>query len=232
MLFDGTQKTIGNGAQAEVVFYRGYAYKIYRPSYPSEWIAFEKRQQREVNRALLSPVRYYDTDDDHIIRMDYIEGETLERRARNGDLTCFDILARSFRFIHGKDISGIDMLRLADTAAAGLDECDRGFVLSVIDKLAGKLDLCVCHLDLHFMNIMIGKEDSYCTVIDWINARLAPAVFDYARTYVILEEESAEAVRIYEKSVLPQMWASGVTEEDFDDAAEVCSVIRKREKKK
>lgn len=100
MVFDGSEKLIGRGAQADVVSYRGFAYKIYKPSYPAEWIAFEKDQQRAVNMAGLSSIRYYDTDDDHIVKMDLIEGETLETRASRGDLTCFDILADSFAKIH------------------------------------------------------------------------------------------------------------------------------------
>ena len=42
MTFDGTQKVIGNGAQAEVLLYKEFAYKVYKPTYPAEWIAFEK----------------------------------------------------------------------------------------------------------------------------------------------------------------------------------------------
>ncbi len=45
MIFDGTEKIIGRGAQADVIEYKGYAYKIYKPSYPAEWIEFEKSQQ-------------------------------------------------------------------------------------------------------------------------------------------------------------------------------------------
>lgn len=46
MTFDGTQKIIGKGAQAEVLLYHGFAYKVYNKSYPAEWIAFEKKQQQ------------------------------------------------------------------------------------------------------------------------------------------------------------------------------------------
>lgn len=53
--------------------YQGYAYKIYKPSYRPDWIRFEMRQQEVVNEAGLTPVRYYATDDDHIVRMDLIE---------------------------------------------------------------------------------------------------------------------------------------------------------------
>ena len=46
MTFDGSQKVIGKGAQAEVFLYHGFAYKVYKESYPAEWIAFEKKQQQ------------------------------------------------------------------------------------------------------------------------------------------------------------------------------------------
>ena len=51
MTFDGSQKIIGKGAQAEVLLYHGFAYKVYNQSYPAEWIAFEKQQQQAVNKA-------------------------------------------------------------------------------------------------------------------------------------------------------------------------------------
>lgn len=230
MVFDGTQKTIGLGAQAEVVLYQGYAYKIYKPSYPSEWIAFEKRQQLAVNSAGLCPVRYYDTDDDHIIRMDYIEGEQLEKIAVTGDLKSFDIMADTFRFVHGKSIEGIDMPSLIATAGMGLTDEAKAFVLPVIGNLSAKMESCVCHLDVHFLNIMIPDDLSSYTLIDWMNARLAPPVFDYARTYVIFEEFSKEALEIYKAKVLPDMWDTGVSAMDFADALEVSRIIRNHEK--
>ena len=50
MEFDGTEKTIGHGAQAEVLLYHGFAYKVYKPSYPAEWISFEIENQKTVNK--------------------------------------------------------------------------------------------------------------------------------------------------------------------------------------
>ena len=45
MIFDGTETIIGRAEQADVIEYQEYAYKIYKPSYPAEWIEFEKSQQ-------------------------------------------------------------------------------------------------------------------------------------------------------------------------------------------
>ena len=158
MIFDGTEKTIGVGAQAEVVLYNGYAYKIYRDSYPAEWIEFEKKQQRAVNDAGLCSVKYYDTDDKHIVKMDYIDGEMLEVRASTGDVNAFYMLSEAFKRVHKVDAEGVDMPRLIDTAGMGLGDEEREEVLSIISRISGKIKSCICHLDMHFLNIMLPKD--------------------------------------------------------------------------
>ena len=80
MEFDGNRILIGRGAQADVFKYQGYAYKVYKNSYPEEWIRFEISQQETVVNLGLCDVRYYTTDDPHIIRMDLIEGIELEKK--------------------------------------------------------------------------------------------------------------------------------------------------------
>ena len=62
------------------------------------------------------------------------------------------------------------------------------------------------------------------------NARIAPAVFDYARAYVVLKEVSEEALDLYEATVLPDLKELRISEPDFSDAVEVCSIVRAREK--
>lgn len=230
MIFDGTEKKVGTGAQAEVFLYRGYAYKIYKSSYPKEWIEFEKRQQKAVNAAGLCDVRYYDTDDDHIIKMDYVDGEMLESKAKAGDITSFYTLAEAFRFVHEKDSAGINMPHLAQTAGMGLNECEKEEVLEIISRLSQKMQSCVCHLDMHFLNIMLPGDKEGFVIIDWMNARLAPAVFDYARTYVIFDEFSKEGLEAYKQIVLPNLWKNGIDECDFNDAVRASSIIRNREK--
>lgn len=109
MEFDGTQKSIGHGAQAEVLLYHGFAYKIYKPSYPAEWISFEIETQKTVNKAGLCPVKYYKTDDPHVVKMDYVEGETLEKFISEDPAKYFAMLSQAFRQIHAADPSGIEI---------------------------------------------------------------------------------------------------------------------------
>ena len=179
VIFDGTQTVIGHGAQADVYRYHGYAYKVYRPDYNPEWIKFEKAQQSAVNETGLCNVRYYDTDDLYTVKMDLIDGETLEKKMREGFAGGFDILAEMFRNVHNAELDGVKMPGL----------------------------------------------------IDWINARIAPAVFDYARTYEILGECAPEVLGMYEAAIASDMRFLGITDEDFADAVMVSQVIRDREKK-
>ena len=198
MTFDGTQRVIGKGAQAEVLLYKGFAYKVYKESYPAEWIAFEKEQQKAVNKAGLCPVKYYDTDDPHIIKMDLVEGDQLEKSVLAAPEQGFLLLARAFRFVHNADAVDTTIPPFYDTAGNVLTDEEKLQMLPIVERLSQKYKSCICHLDMHFLNIMIPANTPLIadkinyTIIDWMNARLAPPVFDYARTYVILEEFAKE----------------------------------------
>ena len=236
MTFDGTQKVIGKGAQAEVLLYHGFAYKVYNESYPAEWIAFEKEQQKAVNKAGLCPVKYYDTDDPHIIKMDLVVGEQLEKAVPKDPEQGFALLARAFRFVHEADAGDTTIPPLAATAGLVLTDEEKSDVLPIIERLSQKYKSCICHLDMHFLNIMIPSEEELVadkinyTVIDWMNTRLAPPVFDYARTYVIFNEFAKEALDFYKAVVWTDVQSLGISEEDFFEAVKVCTILRNHEK--
>ena len=63
-----------------------------------------------------------------------------------------------------------------------------------------------------------------------MNARLAPEVFDYARTYVIFDEFSKEGLEAYKAIVMPDLWKKGIKEADFEAAVRASKIIRNREK--
>ena len=236
MIFDGTQKVIGTGAQAKVYLYHGFAYKVYNPTYPAEWIAFEKEQQQAVNKAGICPVKYYDTDDPYIIKMDLVEGDQLEKSVPTAPEQAFLLLARAFRFVHQADSANTTIPPLSSTAGLMLTPEEKSQVLPIIERLSQKYTSCICHLDMHFLNIMLPPDAPLVadkinyTIIDWMNTRLAPPVFDYARTYVIFEEFAKDAVEFYKAAVWPDVQALGISEEDFFDAVKVCTILRSHEK--
>ena len=175
--------------------------------------------------------------------MDLIEGEELEKKVLNGYIEGFGILADAFRKVHAAPIDGIKMPPLIATAGMGLSEEEQNKILPIIERLSQKYPSCICHLDMHFLNIMLPhgameaanaksgeKTFPEYVIIDWMNSRIAPAVFDYARTYVIFDEFSQEGLAIYKQVIADDIKALGISDEDFQDALTVCAVIRKREK--
>jgi hypothetical protein len=77
---------------------------------------------------------------------------------------------------------------------------------------------------------MTSDAGNSFTIIDWINSRIAPAVFDYARTYIIFDEFSKEALEAFKATILPTMLESGVSEQDFSDAVKASKILRAAEK--
>ena len=77
---------------------------------------------------------------------------------------------------------------------------------------------------------MITDDKYNYTIIDWMNARIAPPVFDYARTHVILDEFAKEAVEYYEAAIAEDKAALGITDSDYADAIKVCYALRQHEK--
>ena len=230
-LFDGSEEVIGHGAQADVYLYHGFAYKAYRPDYLVEWIEFEMKQQQAVNKAGLSSVRYYDTEDTHLLKMDLVRGVELEDRVLQGFIGGFDILADMFRKVHAAPVADIDMPRYIHTVGMGMTEDEQAKVLPIVERLTSKMPECICHLDMHFKNIMLPNDGGEPVIIDWINARIAPVVFDYARTYAVFKEFAPEAVALYEKAVGSDIAALGISDSDFADAVKVSETVRACERR-
>ena len=111
-----------------------------------------------------------------------------------------------------------------------LTDEEKAKVLPTVERLSQKYKSVICHLDLHFLNIMLAPNKTDFTVIDWITARLAPPVFDYARTWVIFNEASKEAVDFYTQTIWKDVQALGISEDDFYEAVEVSKIIRGHEK--
>ena len=184
--------------------------------------------------------------------MDFVDGDTLEKKLH--EAMPFEdglaLLVQAFRFVHAAYATNTTIPPLIATAGMGLSDAEQTKILPVIERLSQKYKSVICHLDMHFLNIMLPKTDtppnagtataqmaaqlspqtSGFVIIEWMNTRLAPAVFDYARTYVIFDEFIKDALVYYKSAVRQDINALGISDEDFSDAVEVCTIIRKHEK--
>ena len=188
LIFDGSEKEIGRGAQAVVFYYNGFAYKVYKDDYPKEWIHNEFLVQDEINKTNLSVVRYDVTEDPNIIKMDFINGMTLADRMvkekyKNGVKDIIE-LQKKVHIFTGLDLPTFKPLAIRAVNSLQIDQQKKGRALKFLDDIPDKNSLL--HLDFHFLNIMYAKEKYY--IIDWVNARIGNPIYDFARSYVILNE--------------------------------------------
>lgn len=189
-IFDGSEREIGKGAQAKVYAYKGNAYKVYNRGYPAQWISFERKVQEEVNRTNLPVVKYEGTEDPHIIKMELIDGVTLgDRIQTEGYKKGIQDLVELQKMVHS--VTNLALPTLREYAFDILEKLDTDLhakinARRILDEIVDTNNLL--HLDFHFLNVMYTGEKYY--IIDWINARLGNPVFDFARTFVLLNEIS------------------------------------------
>lgn len=187
-IFDGSQKEIGKGAQAVVYYYNGFAYKVYKNDYPIEWIRNEIFIQGEINKTNLPVIQYYETDESNIIKMDFIKGITLgdrllKEKYKNGvdDLIK---LQKEVHMITDINLPSMKYHALNDIKLLQIDQYKKDMALKFLEDMPDKKSLL--HLDFHFLNIMYSNEKYY--IIDWINAKIGNPIYDFARSYVIMNE--------------------------------------------
>ncbi len=226
--FDDTRKEIGEGKQAKVYFWNGFAFKLYNSTYPVEWIDNEIRIQNEVNKTSLPTVKYYKTDNPHITRMDYIDGITLgERMLKEKYKQGIEDLIQLQKQVHS--IENINISNLKITFKNELQDLDfdkekKKIALQYLYNIEEKHNLC--HLDFHLLNIMYSFGKYY--IIDWVNARLGNPIYDYARTYIILYEI---AYRLSQKYLSLLKKDKTIDMKDIDKAIYIMAILRTRESK-
>lgn len=200
------RKLIGTGAMSSVYLWNNYAYKCYADNYPLEWIEYEQKVQKEIQKSDLNVPKYYKTNFQRTIKMDYIKGKTLATSFTNENKNrILDDFVEYFKKIH--EIKGLKLHKLSDylllqTDKAPVTKSQKNKAKRYINEIENnvKEDDVLCHMDYHFLNTIYVDDDVY--VIDWINAKNGKAIYDYARTYVLIYEYAAGFKNKYLKKVL------------------------------
>lgn len=226
LFFDGSQKEIGRGAQAVVFSYNGFAYKVYNREYPKEWIRGELLIQEEINSTTLPVVKYYETDESNIIKMDLINGLTLgdrilKEKYKNGveDIIRLQKEVHAFTEIN---LPSFKTCAANDIVKLQIDKKQRDSVLKFLESIPDTKNLL--HLDFHFLNIMYADAKYY--IIDWINARVGNPIYDYARTYVIINEFAYRLSRKYFSLIVKDKY---IDTTDLKKAIYIMALLRTRE---
>lgn len=218
---------IGKGKQATVVTDGVYAYKVFNEHYPLEWIQYEFDVQNEINKTELPIIKYYSIVDTNCIKMDLINGDTLgtllqTSKLKNGVEKLIDLQKKIHNY-HDLNLPSFmhDALSLIDKVEVSNEY--KILFKTVLNSIDDKNTLL--HLDFHFLNIMFDKQ---YTIIDWVNAKLGHPIYDYARSYVIMNEYVYRLGSKYRTLILKDKM---IDTSYFDEAIYIMSILRLREER-
>lgn len=200
--FKDERVLIGQGKQAKVFLWNGFAYKCFQTDYPHEWIDYEFNIQNSVSKTGLPIANYYQSEIPCSIKMDYIDGVTLaDRMRREKYKNGLDDLFEIFLKVHEKrdvDVPRLIPYLLSKISSMDIDSSVKEKAIEYISDIDD--DNVLCHLDCHFLNLIYCNDTYY--IIDWVNAKLGNPVYDFARTYVIMYEFVNRLSKRFEKMVM------------------------------
>lgn len=203
------RKLIAAGSTADIYYWQGFAYKCFNDGYPDEWIEHEYNVQKQIVKSKLNVAKYYRSGFKRIIKMDYLKGKSLASSYSKDNI---NELLEDFinQFIKIHEVNNLKLEKLSDflkkqITKAPVESKQKTKAKNYIKEIETKVKEtdCLCHMDYHFLNTMYVKNDIY--VIDWVDARSGKAIYDYARTYVMIYEYAAGFKHKYLKKILALM---------------------------
>lgn len=223
--FHTDKKLIGQGKVAKVYFYEGYAYKVFKQDCSPAAVEYEINIQQEIAKTSLPVVRYYKTDNPLVIKMDFIDGAALADKMRRekypAGLSDLLTIQKEIHNTPGVKVPGFTNWIRSEIEHSGVPSAVKETAFGYLAEIPEGEKLC--HLDLHFLNIMRSSKGYY--IIDWVNAKLGNPIFDFARTYVIMFEFANRISGKY----LKLLKESGINPEEFRKAVFIMAVQRMNE---
>lgn len=177
---------IASGLTATLYKEGEWAYKVFSPTFPKEWIEYEVHVHMVVKTHTQLPIPSMSLQGHHEIKMDYLEGITLtdkllKQKYKSGAEDLVQIQKKIYQY-HDLPLSNMH-----DVYEALINKSD--FSNELKEKALQSLHsiprgTTLIHLDCHPDNIMDVKGTYY--ILDWTNALLGNPLFDIARTYILL----------------------------------------------
>jgi len=166
--------------------------KVYNPSFPLDYIEYEKSLLRIVSDLDIKLAKYIDfklIDNQPAMIMERIDGRSLLAEVLRRPLSIsavLDSFIEAQREIHSKHTDQLPNEKTrfrGQLSRSGLDQSTREKIESLVDQLPDGNS--VCHGDFHFGNIISTPNGLY--TIDWMNSYGGNPIGDIFRSYLMLK---------------------------------------------
>lgn len=194
---------IGEGSQADVYLYRGYAYKLFHSEKQKAGAFYEAFVNASIERTGLPAAKVYEVFSychRPVIKMDYIAGKDLNKLiiANPSNLEIYLKILVSLQIqVHSKKcVLPFQAKRRIGQCICETDKLTIAQKNRLLATLRGLPDGdFLCHGDFHGGNILC-KNNQYI-IIDWADAAAGNRFMDVCRTYMLYSFYSAHIAEIY-----------------------------------
>lgn len=218
------KKLIGSGRIAQVYLEDGFAFKTFKSAYSDKGIEYEVNLLNTIYNEtdLLVPHGVFDREK-HAIKMDYINGLTLDQRIHQEKYKfpledMIDTQLSVYQYQGLKIASAHEEFKLTIENSDLADSIKEKALIS-LNNIPVKDNLC--HFDIHFLNIMYQEPNYY--IIDWVNAKLGNPVMDIARSHIILKQYAKRVANKYLKIIAKK---GGFSLEEIHTAIPLMAALR------
>lgn len=227
-IFLRERRGIGKGATAEIFEYKGFAYKCYYDGISVVCPEYEYSVMQEIGKTDLPAPRYYPTEFPNTLKMDLVRGQSMCERMLSGDdpePMMRDLITwmQKIHKVRGLKLYSLSAYSEKQIKEGPTDEETKAKALALLEEVEAtdqEPDV-LCHMDFHVLNVLYEGDD--VRIIDWVNAKNGRAIWEYARTYVILYEFAEILLQSFIDKVFA---AEGYDKELFDKAVFVSAVCR------
>jgi len=224
--FVAERKEIGKGRQTTVYEWRGFAYKVFCDDGSRARIDYEIRVQNELLKTSLPVIKFYPSEFDGTIKMDYINGITLgdkilKQHYQSGveDLLYLQEQIHCVKGLHLPAVKDLIMRKIIMSNACPEEKNKMERCLSEIENGES-----LCHLDFHPYNVI--EKSGRFFIIDWANAGNGNPIYDYVRTYIILDEHDHSFSHRYREQLKQE---SEIDNDQFEKALYLMTFLRGQE---
>jgi len=202
-------------------------YKCFNSNYPQKQIDEEVRIQNEIGKSNLNIPKFYKCEFARTIKMDLVNGVTTAKAFEDlGKDKAMKDFMDEFDKVHkviDLDIGDLNSQLKKGIKNAPVSDEEKNRALEYIKEINRNIkeEKVLCHMEYQFLNALYQKGKIY--IVDWTHAKMGKAIYDYARTYVLIYEKKASLKDKYLKEVYKRR---NYSQEIFKKAIYVNTIYR------
>lgn len=180
--FNSEKILIGQGREAKVYLWNGFAYKCFNSDYPKDLISYEFKIQNIIYGVGLPTVKYYESEIPHSIKMDFIDGvhlgeKFLNRSYKDGVTNNLDLSTNDTQNLKQNYEKGLNIMLSIFSQIHSIKECDIKNSVENLFHEESKTN-SVSNFNIPYLNISLVKAINSINIDEAIKQLAIKYIYD------------------------------------------------------